>query len=127
MTAQHTPGPWKATGSAANYTPPGDRSDRSAMMDWSSGIDGPAPFTENEHGNFEECDEQQVARGFGRTVEEAKANALLIAAAPELLEALNDIVRSEWTTVTLESLTPQHRRRLERARAAIAKATGSAA
>lgn len=41
----------------------------------------------------------------------------------ELLAALMDIVRAEWTTVTLQKITPQHRARLEAARAAIAKAT----
>jgi hypothetical protein len=49
------------------------------------------------------------------------ANARLIAAAPELLEALCKIVRAEWTTVSLQDMTPQHRERLEAARAAIAK------
>lgn len=55
-----------------------------------------------------------------------EANAKLIAAAPALLDVLNDIVRSEWTTVSLQAMTPQHRARLERARAAIGKATGEA-
>ena len=50
------------------------------------------------------------------------ANANLIAAAPDLLAALEDIVRAEWTTVSLQAATPQHRARLEAARAAITKA-----
>lgn len=93
MSTQHTPGPWSATGSSANYTPPGDRSDRSEMMDWSSGVDAVAPFTENEHGDFERVEEQGIARAYGRTIEEAKANARLIAAAPGLLAALQEAER----------------------------------
>lgn len=34
----------------------------------------------------------------------------------KLLAALTDIVRAEWTTVTLQDMTPQHRQRLEVAR-----------
>jgi hypothetical protein len=107
MSKTHTPGPWKATGSSANYTPAGDRSDRSNMMDWGSGVDCHAPFTENKYGNYEQVEEQQVARGHGRTAEEARANARLIAAAPELLAELrlsHEIIR------VLLNLVPGERR-----------------
>jgi hypothetical protein len=58
----------------------------------------------------------------GASFAEDCANARLIAAAPDLLAALREIVRAEWTTVSLQGMTPQHRARLESARAAIAKA-----
>lgn len=52
----------------------------------------------------------------------SQERAKLVAAAPELLAVLEDIVRSEWTTVSLLEMTPQHRQRLERARALLVKA-----
>jgi hypothetical protein len=55
---------------------------------------------------------------------EAIANARLIAKAPlapKLAEALRDIVQAEWTMVSLQAMTPQHRARLESARAALAE------
>lgn len=60
--------------------------------------------------------------GFDRNdraqLEEARANARLIAAAPELLEALTDCVEHmHWTQ-------PQGEAALKKAKAAIAKATG---
>ena len=63
--------------------------------------------------------------GFDRNdraqLEEARANARLIAAAPELLEALTDCVEHmHWTQ-------PQGEAALKKAKAAIAKATGSEA
>ena len=85
MSAKHTPGPWTSTKSMRCDTP--DRDGRDDMMDYSTGIDGIAPFTENEYGNFERCEEQGVARAYGRSPDEAHANARLIAAAPELLHA----------------------------------------
>ena len=63
--------------------------------------------------------------GFDRNdraqLEEARANARLIAAAPELLEALTDCVEHmHWTQ-------PQGEAALKKAKAAIAKATRSEA
>ena len=59
---------------------------------------------------FHACERAQL--------EEARANARLIAAAPELLEALTDCVEHmHWTQ-------PQGEAALKKAKAAIAKATG---
>ena len=61
-------------------------------------------------GGFDRSDPEQLA--------EALANARLIAAAPELLEALTDCVEHmHWTQ-------PQGEAALKKAKAAIAKATG---
>ena len=93
----HTPGPWSAP---------------------RNGLDG-AVYAENApKGQLWRITD----RVHGLSDEELAANAKLIAAAPELLAALEDIVRAEWTTVTLQGMTPQHRARLETARAVIAKA-----
>jgi hypothetical protein len=54
--------------------------------------------------------------------EHEEDNARLIAAAPELATVLRAIYRAEWTTVTLQGMTPQHRALLERARAALTAA-----
>lgn len=40
----------------------------------------------------------------------------------ELAEALEAIVRAEWTAVSLKYMTPQQRKRLEAARAVLARA-----
>lgn len=52
-------------------------------------------------------------------IENAEANARLIAAAPELLVALEDMVKNDYA-----SKQPGHFQRTEKARAAIAKAKG---
>lgn len=93
--ATHTPGPWKNSGPTWRHS----------SQCWSQAIRTP-----------------KVAEGLavghtagGSTREEAEANAHLIAAAPDLLEALqtgvdNDMPMTEW---------------LQMARAAIAKATNT--
>jgi hypothetical protein len=78
---------------------------------------------------YERVEEQTVAMGYGKTLPEAQANARLIAAAPELLEALQaeqewcerdaaGAIDPEWDYDTMVAA---------KRRAAIAKATGSAA
>lgn len=86
----YTAGTWTATGSASNWSPR-DGKDRADMLDWSSGVDGPAPFTENEHGGYERHETQQVARAFGRTADEARARARFLAAAPDMLAMLERV------------------------------------
>lgn len=65
-----------------------------------------------------EIDEQLLAHG-GAELEECKANARLIAAAPELLAALQSLF---FAVDHLEHIRPQ----LNKADAALAKAEGSA-
>ena len=55
-------------------------------------------------------------------VAEAEANAALIAAAPELLAALEKMV-ARWDALSVEDLGPGCRAIADKARAAIAKAT----
>lgn len=60
---------------------------------------------------------------------EVESNARLIAAAPELLEALGTaigLITKHGLAVTLADLHPMDYARLERARAAITRATGEA-
>lgn len=91
MTELYAAGTWEATGCVTNWTPKGDQRDRTDMLDWSSPVDGPAPFTENEHGDFERRETQQVARAFGRTAEEARARARFLAEAPDMLAMLRHV------------------------------------
>lgn len=81
-----TPGPWNARGGGH-----GPRRPDPEMMEWSSGVDCIAPYTENEAGEFEPREDQTVAIAKGRTLKEAEANACLIAAAPDLLAFLDQI------------------------------------
>lgn len=96
MSAQHTPGPWWLQADGAGWyvecTP--ERGHSVAYVRAEAGEDDPdTPDAEKE------------------------ANARLIAAAPELLEALRGVLRvADRATVEFDA-----------ARAAIAKATGSAA
>lgn len=109
QTAQHTPGPWNVD--MWEY-PQDDRrelviqtaTNRLAVLDWDQGQDNPYTIADNE----------------------ARANARLIAAAPELLAALEyltDLAAGPPGGVTID----QKRAAMDRARAAIAKAKGGAA
>ena len=102
--AAHTPGPWRATSRNIEN-----------VANWASRI----PFAiELEVGHSvapiaDVCDQPA-----------AEANARLIAAAPELLAALKDVLRiAQAASVGVPGNSP----RLDRARAAIAKAEGGAA
>lgn len=92
MSAKHTPGPWRVV-----ISDNGDRCEiEAANKDCVARAFAPFPFD--------------------TSWDERDANARLIAAAPELLEALQDLVDTGFVG------GPQ----LKRAQAAIAKATGSA-
>lgn len=100
MPAEHTHGPWSQP---VRYDP------ESGMKLPCGAVDGP--------------DGRIVASLEGRTVDEWAANARLIAAAPEMLEALERIVEATWDgDVTLAA--PRMADAV-RARAAIAKARGA--
>jgi len=106
QTAQHTPGPWNVD--MWEY-PQDDRrelviqtaTNRLAVLDWDQGQDNPYTIADNE----------------------ARANARLIAAAPELLAALERMADA-WPAQTPDS--PHFDAHIQ-ARAAIAKAKGGAA
>lgn len=63
-----------------------------------------------------------LLRVYGQTVEEAEANARLIAAAPAMFEALRSIVEY-WNTPQSESMVKHIEHSLAAAEAAIKKAT----
>ena len=98
--SQHTPGPWNIRGDAyqivANYD--ADTHEGS----WREHYDVICTFEDE----------------FGEPALEARANARLIAAAPDLLALVREVLSDE-----LASLAPGT---IERAEAAIAKATGRA-
>lgn len=105
--SKHTPGPWVAVGT-----------DPAEGGNWFWIKAQPAP----------------VMRGFTKEIgvvngsqddPEQQANARLIAAAPELLEALRDLLLHAYITdVDPADVDEEDRARESRARAAIAKATG---
>jgi L-alanine-DL-glutamate epimerase-like enolase superfamily enzyme len=103
MTTQHTPGPWIGAGPSF-----GDQFPR-----YTTEI-----TTEDERygdGHIQICE-----LPFHHHDEENEANARLIAAAPDLLEALKDIVEFWDSIVPTDAVNQMH----INARAAIAKATG---
>ena len=72
------------------------------------------------------CPKDHADFQFGIPRTEAEANAKLIAAAPDLLDALEAYVRADTTALTPvipSRHNPKHVARLEQARAAIARAT----
>ena len=97
MSAKHTPGPWFV------------RKGGSAWGNFS--IDGDVFF---------------IAETIGGLDKEEKANAHLIAAAPDLLEALRALVDDigERFNISSQSTNPGMRDAVNQARAAIAKAEG---
>jgi len=104
---------------------------------------GPWYHTGKEFNDVRDADDELVAVALHlrvgqpeRSVQEAAANARLIAAAPELLEALNQLVKAEQRAANLsfcadtyaqESVRFQMYDAMQAAQAAIAKATGGAA
>lgn len=114
--SSHTPGPWEVQWEYCECEPP-------------CGCDNPYPYKLRARGrrvspykNNPEWQEAQEIADFMEVnepipIEEARANAYLIAATPDLLEALQNFVDS--VTFIDPSVYPQS---LEQARAAIAKA-----
>lgn len=110
MKTRHTPGPWMAYGPALPTTDSPEGGDY-CVMDGGTNVIAEAFY--------------RVSEGVGGT-HNAEANARLIAAAPLMLEALQDVLR--------EFVDPNQgldqfdsaivRKAVERARAAIAAATG---
>ena len=94
--ARHTPGPWKAVEAA--YNPPG----------WLWVQNGPGALLANVHQNV------------NIPLDARNANARLMAAAPELLEALQEIITAAdgegWSQIDAG---------FTKARAAVAKALGN--
>lgn len=102
MTQKHTPGPWRTRELSGN--------DHRGMG-----------WVEDANGNDIAC--------FGAKelwLEENRANARLIAAAPELLVALEIILPLARGFVAVQPLGGANRRDIEQAAATIAKATGNA-
>ena len=98
---KHTPGPWRLEEWGSDYGPTGD------FSVYPCGAKNKYPIA-------------SVQEPFHRS--KTKANAMLIAAAPELLEALIEML--EYAGIIEERFD---RLATDRARAAIAKATGAAA
>lgn len=102
-TASHTPGPWSAVECGGSFKRPFIVQSGSKFV---AGLEG-----------------DQLNPG-GAGIGEARANAVLIAAAPDLLAALIDCL--EWLDSTPGGLGADARASLLAGRAAVAKATGRA-
>lgn len=121
--AKHTPGPWSVTrdvwpdvaeyekhGIGVRPARPADLKRLDALKGWSSGY---APIA--------------LVKGDKRYCDDAMrlANARLIAAAPELLEALHILLANLSSDLECEGYDPLDDARVKLARDAIAKATGA--
>ena len=105
MTVQHTPGPWFHAHRKGN-----DAMFRTEV------------FSE-QHGGIATCDWTPKHCGNGVTATYREANARLIAAAPDLLEALCAMVSAQHAGPITDEMLVAWRQ----GKAAIAKATGGAA
>lgn len=116
MADAHTAGPWQIKD---DYTPEG-RITIIANVDGEYFTDSPSPRMT--------CDVIAVcADEFGETLSNATANARLIASAPDLLEALPDVIDAALRQLSMmgkgRAPSPRLEAAIERARTAIAKAT----
>lgn len=80
--SKHTEGPWETTDGGYKHDTEADDD----IVRWHSPVYAHLPY-EDDCDDPGDTDRQAIATGAGRTIEEAQANAALIAAAPDLLEA----------------------------------------
>ena len=100
MSTQHTPGPWHWDGNPCNY-------DKEQEAPWLIDANDSYPPI------------------LGGTITcQSDANARLIAAAPDLLEALQDLFEADMEHVLMGDGKDDQIEAIAKARAAIAKATG---
>lgn len=121
MKNQHTPGPWKCQNEDGKWL--GNHDDWSASYDGdnSTGVETTLPIVAGDGTTVAIAVYQNTSFDDD---EELEANARLIAAAPDLLEALVQLnADARYARGGDEKALAAH----ERARAAIAKATGLAA
>jgi hypothetical protein len=116
MTSKHTPGPWRVTNSDVLPT---EGDDGLRLIGIYAGEVVKSPH-ENMVTGYIDCGGKFVASCNTRSDHEAEANARLIAAAPDLLEALEDAL--EIISDHLDNDFPDF---LHFARAAIAKTKGT--
>lgn len=102
MSAQHTPKPWIFT-----------------LTRWPNGEFHGEPYIYAPNARENPVEGRHVATLF--KVDEVEANGRLIEAAPELLEALENLLN---TRCFRNDLSPEHHAALDKCRAAIGKAKG---
>lgn len=104
--SKHTPGPWVLKETCSSFE-----------------IKGEFKLSKN---SFITC-HQWSDGDYGSTRKQAEANALLIAAAPELLEVIKNMVALDSSSAQEDCVGRQYwMAAIDNARAAIAKATGCA-
>jgi hypothetical protein len=122
--SEHTPAPWYVSGTSGR-----EHEVRLLTNDGAIPIMGPDPDQEAKRIALVDC-QTRHKRGQGWQTEcaEREANARLIAAAPELLTELRQLVMdADDSGITAHYKGRGFDESIERARAAIAKATGGAA
>lgn len=117
--AQHTPGPWELHGLAV-YASPEKRSFGGPAREYLRPVCCMEVVEGGDHPDYKNDPTTRNVRLPGDA--EAEANARLIAAAPDLLAALEDIIRLTETTDIWLPISWK-----DDARAAIARANGGAA
>lgn len=120
--AKHTPGDWEAWIGCAKYAITGPAAASSLVATKAMDVESYG-FYVCLSSHSKEC----PGIALGNTKEKAEANARLIAAAPELLEALILMVRTHDEPAETSLQEMNELKWIEQARAAIAKATGEKA